>query len=362
MSGTGLRVAVVGGGIFGTTAAVELSRRGHTVDLYEREDDLLQAASGVNQYRLHRGYHYPRSSETATDCRNSEIVFREAFAPAVLDKSDHYYAVAARDSLTSRDDYLAFCAAHQLETEIGRPDVLDPASVAVSVRVREQMFDPDVLRTLVRENLRDAGVTVHLGTEVDMADLGFADIVVVATYAGINRLLADDPGAQRPYQFEVCEKPVVQLPPRFAGTSVVVMDGPFMCFDPVGSGGRHVLGHVVHAIHATNVGFAPEVPEAIVPLLNRGVVERPPVTNIDRFIAAGREFFPEIDGAVHVGSMYTVRTVLPGVEGTDTRPTLVRRVNDRVITVFSGKIATCVAAAAEVASLVDEAVGECARA
>lgn len=358
MSAGRLRVAVVGGGIFGTTIAVELGRRGHEVDLYEREPDLLQAASGVNQYRLHRGYHYPRSRETARDCRESEIVFRETFAPAVMNHTDHYYAVAARDTLTSADGYLAFCRDLGLEVETAAPNVLDPASVALAVRVREHMFDPDVLRSLVWDQLREARVNVHLETEVGMADLGDADLVVIATYAGINGLLGSDPEARRSYQFEVCEKPVVQLPVRFAGKSVVVMDGPFMCFDPMGSSDRHVLGHVVHAIHATNVGLQPAVPEAIAPLLNRGVVERPAVSNIDRFIEAGREFFPEFDQAVHVGSMFTVRAVLPGVEGTDARPTLVRRVSDRVITVFSGKIATCVAAAAQVASLVEEPVSE----
>ena len=353
-----LRVAVVGGGIFGTTIAIELGRRGHEVALYERETDLLQAASGINQYRLHRGYHYPRSRETATDCRESEIVFREAFAPAVMNHSDHYYAVAARDTLTTADDYLAFCRDLRLEVEPAVPNIMDPASVAVAVRVREHMFDPDVLRALVWGQLREAGVNVHLGIDVAIADLADADLVVIATYAGINELLGGDPEARRSYQFEVCEKPVVQLPARFAGKSVVVMDGPFMCFDPMGSGDRHVLGHVVHAIHSRNIGLQPDVPAAIVPLLNRGIVERPPVSNIDRFIEAGREFFPEFDQAVHIGSMFTVRAVLPGVEGTDARPTIVRRVSERVITVFSGKIATCVAAAAQVASLVEEPLSE----
>ena len=353
-----LRVAVVGGGIFGTTIAVELGRRGHEVGLYERETDLLQAASGINQYRLHRGYHYPRSRETATDCRESEIVFREAFAPAVMNHSEHYYAVAARDTLTTADDYLAFCRDLRLEVEPAIPNVMDPASVALAVRVREHMFDPDVLRDLVWGQLREAGVNVHLGTDVTMADLADADLVVIATYAGLNELLGSDPEARRSYQFEVCEKPVVQLPARFAGKSVVVMDGPFMCFDPMGSGDRHVLGHVVHAIHSRNIGLQPDVPAAIVPLLNRGIVERPPVSNIDRFIEAGREFFPEFEQAVHIGSMFTVRAVLPGVEGTDARPTIVRRVSDRVITVFSGKIATCVAAAAQVAALVEEPLSE----
>jgi glycine/D-amino acid oxidase-like deaminating enzyme len=353
-----LRIAVVGGGIFGTTIAVELGRRGHIVTLHERSTDLLQSASGINQYRLHRGYHYPRSRETAMDCRDSEIDFRKAFGPAVLGHNEHFYAVAARDSLTTADDYLAFCRDLGLAVETATPDVLERRSVALAVRVREHLFDPVVLRALVWAQLRDAGVEVHLGSEVQMSDLDDADLVVVAAYADINRLLGDLPEARRSYQYEVCEKPVVRLPATFARKSVVVMDGPFMCFDPLGTGGTHVLGHVVHAIHSTNVGLRPEVPEALAPLLDRGIVERPAVTNIDRFIEAAREFFPEFDQAVHVGSMFTVRAVLPGVEGTDARPTLVRRVNDRVITVFSGKIATCIEASVKVASLVEERLSE----
>ncbi len=354
MTMNALRIAVIGGGIFGVTSAIELSRRGHRVDLYERDGDLLRSASGINQYRLHRGYHYPRSRETAIDCRDSEIVFQSVFSPAVVTDVDHYYAVAARDSLTSADDYVAFCRTLGLEFEIAEPDVLIPRSMAITLRVREHLFEPTILRAIAWDRLRASGVAVHLEADVQVADLDDADVIVVATYAELNRQLRDHAGAQRPYQFEVCEKPVVRLPEVYARQSVVVMDGPFMCFDPMGSSDLHVLGHVVHAIHATNVGLEPQVPAELVPLLNKGVVERPAVTNFDRFVEAGREFFPRFDETVHVGSMYTVRAVLPGVEGTDSRPTLVRQVDDRIITVFSGKIATCVGAALQVASLVDD--------
>ena len=59
------RVAVVGGGIFGCTTAWKLAKNGYEVDLFEKNDDIITQASSINQYRLHRGYHYPRSKETA---------------------------------------------------------------------------------------------------------------------------------------------------------------------------------------------------------------------------------------------------------------------------------------------------------
>ena len=70
-------IAVVGGGIFGVTTAVKLAKSGHKVDLFEKENDILQAASGINQYRLHRGHHYPRSKETTLSSLNTEPKFRK---------------------------------------------------------------------------------------------------------------------------------------------------------------------------------------------------------------------------------------------------------------------------------------------
>ena len=357
MRGTGLHVAVVGGGIFGATAAVELARHGHQVELFERGGDLLLAASGINQYRLHRGYHYPRSRNTAIDCRDSEPAFRTAFPEAVVESPDHFYAISARDSLTSADEYLRFCREVELEVELDAPRVLRPESVSLSVRVRESLFDPGILRRLVWEQLRATGVTVHLGVDVQAGDLNGFEMVVIATYAEVNRLAPDLPGSRPAYQFEICEKPVVRLPPAFATDSMVVMDGPFMCFDPLAETGLFVLGNVVHAVHQRSISRVPEIPPEYAALLDRGIVAEPPITNIDRFIADGAEYFDGFEQAEHVGSMFTIRAVLPGVDRTDERPTFVRQVDERTLTVFSGKFDTCLRAADGVARLVDDRAG-----
>jgi hypothetical protein len=78
------------------------------------------------------------------------------------------------------------------------------------------------------------------------------------------------------------------------------------------------------------------------------------VTNFPLFVEAATQFLPDAGGLEHVGSMFTVRAVLPGLDRTDARPTRITRLDERVITVFSGKIGTCVRAANEVAGLIDE--------
>lgn len=350
------KIGVIGGGVFGCTAAARLAEQGYETHLFEADGDLLQAASGINQYRLHRGYHYPRCLETATASRDGEHAFRREYGEAVIDSYDHHYAIAHEDSLTSAEDYRAFLAAAELEHETLMPEWLNGTKVALAIRAQESLFDPNILRRLVRQRLARAGVQVHLRTRKTVSDLTGYDFVVVATYAALNDTLGDG-HRQREYQFEVCEKPVVQVPDILRNQSIVVMDGPFMCIDPLGADGLAVMGNVVHALHHTHVGCRPEVPEAMRPDLDSGIVSKPARSKFDAFVEAAAEFIPPAADVKYVGSMFTVRTVLPRVDATDSRPTLVDRVGPRVVTLFSGKIGTCVDAAAQVTNIVKEELG-----
>ena len=85
----------------------------------------------------------------------------------------------------------------------------------------------------------------------------------------------------------------------------------------------------------------------IVAYLNNGVIHNPHITKIHKFIEAGMEFFEDFDKLEHIGSMFTVRTVLAHRDHDDARPTIVTQENDKVYTIFSGKIGTCVQAANE---------------
>lgn len=345
-------VAVVGGGIFGITTAVTLSEDGHRVSLFEQQQDILQAASGINQYRLHRGYHYPRSVDTALAAKLSEEGFRKQYPGCVIDDFDHYYAIARSGSLTTPDEFERFCATVGLELESGGPPVLKEEAVAGCWRVRESLFDVDLLRDACRRQLVTTGVSVKLGRRVRRSDLEDFDVIIIATYARSNELL--DPPFQRRYQFEVCEKIVVRPSAKAAGTSIVVMDGPFTCIDPLGTTGKSLMGHVVHAIHHSNVGLLPEIPAHLDAMLNRGTIADPPFTKAPEFLSAGAEFFDGLDEFRHVGSMFTIRTVIPNLEHSDARPTLVQNLGDRVLALFSGKIGTCVQAAEEVRDILSE--------
>jgi hypothetical protein len=344
-----IKIAVVGGGIFGTSVGWLLAKNDYKVDLFEKESDIFKAASGINQYRLHRGYHYPRSIETILTSINGEKEFKSVYPDAILDGDiEHYYCVANKGSFVTPEQCMKVWDNCDLEYEISTPNIMNNSALASSFRIKEYLFDPEKLKESIWEKLREYKVNVVLNKKVKYDELTGYDLVVIATYSNNNSFLDEYPLSKRAYQFEICEKLVLKLPEEFNNMSIVVMDGPFMCIDPFGTTGYHCMGHVVHAIHERVVGEYIVIPEKYKKVLNKGVIKNLPFTNFDKFIDSASEYFVGIEAAEHVGSMFTIRTVLPFREHDDARPTIVEKINDKLVSIFSGKIPTCIDSANEV--------------
>ena len=342
------KALVVGGGIFGSTAAVSLANNGYDVEIHEKQSDIMMCASNINQYRLHKGYHYPRSSDTALECNKGLKTFKRKYEQSVLNGSiEHYYCIASEDSLISSEEYLEFLDEHRLNYKI----VDSIKNTDLTVKVEEELFDSQVLRQSVKKKLFANNINIKINHKSDKKSFNLYDVIVFATYSNINQYL----NKKINYQFEVCEKPVVKLSDRYKNKSIVVMDGPFMCLDPYGTTDYHVLGNVVHAIHETNIGTAPIIKnKKLSNYINKGIIYQPDITNIDKFIETGERFFDDFSNLEHIGSMFTVRAVLKDREHDDARPTLVEKHGDNMFTLFSGKIDTCVDASNELIKMIGD--------
>ena len=338
------KALVVGGGVFGLTSAIELSNNGYLVDVKEKSNTIMGGASSINQYRLHKGYHYPRSKETAQECLDGLYSFKRKYEDCVVNGDiTHMYSIASEDSLINGDEYKEFLDDMKLSYEEREP----MPNCDLTIVADEELFCPKKLTESLEKKIQSSYINVELNTEV--IDLEYwkkeYDVVVIATYSDINQLLDD----KKWYQFELCEKPVVKLPKIFENTSIVIMDGPFMCLDPYGDE-YHVLGNVKHAIHMWNEGTEPFWDSEYTKYINKGLIKNPEpkLTKIDKFIESGVKYFgDEFADLEHIGSMYTFRAVLANRDHDDARPTLVNHEGDNVYTLFSGKIDTCVNAGRE---------------
>lgn len=345
-----MKIAVVGAGLFGVSTAVELAKTSD-VTIFEKESDILRCASGINQYRLHRGYHYPRSSETAKAVQESLPSFLEVYGDAVLRNNTHYYCIAAEESATSAQEFLAFCEQHDLSYEIEDCNLVKKNSIDLCVKVDEHLIDPVRIYEICWRNLRKSGAEIRLNTCVREADLDDFDAIVVCAYAATNQVLSASQ-RQENYQFEICEKIVLRMPREYIGKSVVILDGPFMCIDPLGQNGEFVMGHVVHAIRETNVGKQAQVGRTLAPYLHREPMYLPSVSRYREFVKDAERFFRGIEKAEYVGSRFVIRTVFPNMDDTDGRPSVISEHDGRVYTVFSGKWVDCVRSAQLVAEMI----------
>ena len=91
-------VAVIGGGWYGCHIAYTLKQRGFAVKLFESANDLFQGASGKNQFRLHAGFHYPRSYTTRVQISRGLSEFNKHLPQFVRKLDKCIYAISSRAS------------------------------------------------------------------------------------------------------------------------------------------------------------------------------------------------------------------------------------------------------------------------
>jgi glycine/D-amino acid oxidase-like deaminating enzyme len=338
---SGASVGIVGAGIFGVTAAWELAAAGHAVTLYEQRDDILSGATSHNFFRVHRGYHYPRDIPTAVDARDGYDSFSQVFLAAFTAQVPHHYAIAVTDSLTTVEQFEQHCRQVGLRARRTHLPELVPGSVAACYEVDEAFYDTTLLRKVAWELLLSARVRVELRSGYTARDIANAhDFVVVATYGSLNEILPALGCAPIDLQYELCEVPIVHTP-DLDRLSLVVMDGPFSSIAPYGNN-CHVLADVVHSVHVRSVGrMNPGFRD-----YPRGLVSAralpPRMSRIAPILASTRRFLASLEGAVHVGSHFAVRVVVPGLDSTDARQTVVRWASPRVMSILSGKVSTSV--------------------
>ena len=350
------RVAVMGGGIFGASCALELSRHAD-VTLFERHRDLLTEASYLNQWRFHSGFHYPRSLETMAEIQATRDDFYSRFGESVLDITSYYCTAKGGEQITA-ERYLGVCRENRLRFEIEGPPcgLIDGSQISLSLKTDEGVFDFPVLKRMVEERLeRNPRICCLLGTEVTdgriaaggtkvltsvsagrSVEEGF-DYVINTTYANTNLLAKWFRFPPRRLRFDYCEMAVLEI--EMPNISMTVLDGPFCSLVSTGHDNIFLLSHM-HESLLGSVITADGMPPVWGPMpANR--------LNMIRNCAV---YFPVLRQAKLVESRFGVRTVVAGSEDFDGRPTVVTDHGFGCWSVLGGKISTCVSNARQIAA------------
>jgi hypothetical protein len=331
------KIAVAGAGIYGATIAIRLAEQGQEVRLFDPLG-ILHAASAINQYRVHSGYHYPRSPETIAETMEARAEFLETFAPAIVLGSQHFYAIPKEHSLTPPSLFEQVMEQHNLPLKPCRPAWMNFGFIDTCYGVAEHLYDPDVLRELVASRIHSLGIRFEQKSfSPEMR--GDYDFVVWAAYGlGYSRSIFK--GAK----YQVAEKILIELPPKLRGVSLIVLDGPFTAFDPYGNSERFVFGSAKHTNHWTTLNSEENVPAEYAGLLNGRDFVPIAFTHFDAMRKDTALSVPAAAAAVYCGSRFTLR-VVENNSKEDRRTLYIREGAPGEFHVFSGKVVSAVKAA-----------------
>ena len=352
----------IGGGLFGTFAALALAKHGYRVCLVEQSSELFRRASFINQARLHTGLHYPRSLDTAQESIIYLEKFRSRFPTAVRDFSQ-IYAISRYSSKTSGEEFLNFI--HRLNIkvqEIPQTTYFHNSTISPAFHVEEPTFDIDELRKIFMKQIQDSpNITVRFDSKVTSGSIGdsavtiqldidhviSAEGLVIAAYAGINGIRGMFGLEALPLSFEIADIHLGVVPNSLKNIGFTVMDGPFWSMMPFGNSNFSSL---------TSVGLTPLEKSSGLPIFNcqtkrsdcvpSGLADCNscnfrPTSNLEHIQQQVSLHLKEPTPFHNAHRLTTVKTVLASSEVDDSRPTLIQKEKkSNVWTIFSGKITT----------------------
>lgn len=332
------KIAVIGAGIFGCTVAKAISKKGYKCTIYEQNKEILCGASKVNQYRLHRGYHYPRSDATCDLLKISRKMFQEEYKEAICNDYKHIYSLARNDSKVKKSEFIDFMNRNDLKYKIlDRHPLIKERNSSLILEVDESLINYEKIALIIKNELRNnVNIDLKLNTPFLKELSSNYDYIINCTYGLSNDYLPNE--LKRDYKFQLVEKIVVKPSLELRNQSIVVIDGPFMCIDPISGTNKSVLGNVLLAIHNTSYGFSPkESPDYMKPWQ---IIKDKKCSRFDEFVKHGGRFIKGYEKCTFLYSMTGYRVTLPNKESTDDRLTNIRS-SGKYIDIFSGKFDAC---------------------
>jgi hypothetical protein len=346
-----MKVVVIGAGLFGCCSAIELARAGFQVVLLDREADIMQKASRVNHNRIHLGYHYLRSVETAEQSIEGLLSFLFNYGKAVENQFPNYYAIAKEGSKTTPEEFLAFCNKVGIGYDFEYPadTFLNRNALSASFKVPEPVFDYEILKQEVGKSLLNSGVDIRLNQEVQGITkkpggeyeliinqrVEHFDVVINATYSDFNEINHALGVPLKPLLFEKVLIPEFEFKHNPFG--LTIMDGPFCSVMPKGKQTeKFLLYHVTHSVEQgvlseLHPNFKPDNPSQEGLIYDQATYYMPFLAQVKR-----------------TNQFKTIRVVHKNSDDARLTELYMYEQFENYFAILSGKISTCIQVALEI--------------
>jgi len=348
---------IIGGGIYGMYAATILSKK-NKVLLIDADDNLFSRATYVNQARLHNGYHYPRSLETAKQANLYFERFQKDYEDSVFRDFDQIYAIAAKDSHTSVEDYISFCKEVGIPLDkIDVPNIFVPGTISEAFITKEYAFDYSKVLSKMLENtdfdIKNKTIITsavkksdHFTLALSTGEIVNTSGIINATYSSLNQVNHLFKSKMADMKYELCELVLCKPPSNFDQRGITVMDGEFFSCMPFGKRDLYSLWSVRHSVVETSWEDLPKFScQSKSTTCNKYQLNNcnsclvQPQTLFSKMKERVAEFLINPD-ITYLNSLFTVKAIAKEAEGDDSRLVYFHKNSSRpyYAHVFSGKI------------------------
>ena len=341
-----MKIAVIGGGIFGSVTSYFLQNIGNEVTLFEKSDSILSGASSKNQNRLHLGYHYPRDIETALQSIKGFNEFKEHFPSACEFNFPCYYGLSSSESKSTLESYIHFLDQSNLKYEEVRLSELDQfgidsATVSSLWRCNEGVVDNGILRDLIHQKLLKSGVQIYLGDQISEISRNFDkwlvsstkqsnlyDVVITATY-GLDKIKTPDIVRNNLNSFLQATLVIeCELPTEKFGLTVV--DGDFITVLPKGFTDKFLIYSPGPSVMKQSLSLE----EVTMAINDQELISK----HVDELKERFEFYFPKIEWTGNEKNLITIRNLELETMGTDRRVSKIEVLAPSFFNIRSGKI------------------------
>lgn len=357
---------IIGAGIYGLYSAIHCGKKKEKVLVLEKEKEAFSRATYVNQARVHKGYHYPRSYSTAIKSAGYFDRFNKDYDFALSKNFTQIYATSSNFSWTNAEQFKKFCDDAKIRCDEVSPNKYFKSGMCDGCfETEEYTFDAMILKDyFLSEISKLENVEILYGIDIDtiqkkqdVYQIKTTDgrkfessFILNATYGSINQIL-DKLGFEKfKIKYELCEIILCSVSDELKNVGLTVMDGPFFSIMPFGKTGYHSLTSVTFTPHKTSYNLLPVfecqknsdgycTPTC---LGNCNLCKARPKSSWPYMSKLTRKYLREEFKFKYEKSLFAIKSILLASEIDDSRPTLIKKFseNPTFISVLSGKINT----------------------
>lgn len=358
-------IVIIGAGIYGLYLANLEVLKEKKILIVEIESGGFKRASFINQARLHNGYHYPRSLQTASDVHRYFQRFNDEFAYAINDSFTNIYAIAKHNSLTSAKDFELFCKEADIPLEkIDSSKFFKDDAVEAAYKTKEYTFDANLIKDQLIKNLSSKNVDIMYSIYIKSVDkkedeyvltLNNDDVintpvVINTTYSSINCINKLFGFPLYDIKYELCEVSLGKVNDEFKKYSFTIMDGNYFSIMPFSKDNSvYSLTSVHFTPHYTCFDKLPKFSCqndtngcSCNQLKNCNNCKNKPQSKHVEMENLLNEFLLDKFKFGYENSIYVIKPIMKNCEDDDARPTIIKTLSTKptFISCLSGKVST----------------------